>query len=59
MKAIRTAIAALMLLGLLSAAAIPKNAKNNTNVVLAGGGPAPLCYPTPQNPCPPVIPNGN
>lgn len=53
-SAIRGAIAVLMLLGL-SAAVMPKNAKQNAPVVLAGGGPMPVCDPDGPN-CPPVIP---
>lgn len=43
---VRIAIAGLMLLGLLSAAVMPKNPKHDTTVLVAGGGPAPVCYPT-------------
>ena len=50
---VRGAIAVLMLLGL-SAAVIPNNAKN-APVMVAGGGPMPVCDPAdPQ--CGPVIP---
>lgn len=53
-RAIRGAIAVLMLLGL-SAAVMPKNAKQNAPVVVAGGGPMPVCDPSdPQ--CPATIP---
>jgi hypothetical protein len=53
-RAVRGAIAILMLLGL-SAAVMPKNAKQNAPVVLAGGGPMPVCDPSdPQ--CPATIP---
>jgi len=53
-RAIRGAIAVLMLLGL-SAAVMPKNAKQNAPVVVAGGGPMPVCDPNdPQ--CPAEIP---
>ena len=53
-RAVRGAIAVLMLLGL-SAAVMPKNAKQNAPVVLAGGGPMPVCDPSdPQ--CPGTIP---
>ena len=53
-SAIRGAIAVLMLLGL-SAAVMPKNAKQNVPVMVAGGGPMPVCDPSdPQ--CAPVIP---
>ncbi|MGB9106361.1 MAG: hypothetical protein WCC59_16515 [Terriglobales bacterium] len=54
-SAIRGAIAVLMLLGL-SAAVMPKNAKQNAPVTVAGGGPAPLCNPDEDPHCPPVIP---
>jgi len=53
-RAIRGAIAVLMLLGL-SAAVMPKNAKQNAPVVVANGGPMPVCDPGGPN-CPPVIP---
>ena len=52
--AVRGAIAVLMLLGL-SAAVMPKNAKQNVPVMVAGGGQMPVCDPgDPQ--CGPVIP---
>ena len=54
-SAVRGAIAALMLLGLLSAAAMPKTARQNATVVVAGGGPAPLCNPADPS-CPRPIP---
>ncbi|MBZ5629058.1 MAG: hypothetical protein LAO06_09350 [Acidobacteriia bacterium] len=53
---VRGAIAGLMLLGLLSAAAMPKNAKHDTNLLLAGGGPPPACDPNADPHCPPLIP---
>ena len=52
-SAIRGAIAVLMLLGL-SAAVMPKNAKQNLPVTVAHG-PMPVCDPG-QPSCPPVIP---
>ena len=55
-SAIRGAIAVLMLLGL-SAAVLPKNAKQNAPVTVAGGGgPMPVCDPSDPNGCPPPIP---
>ena len=53
---VRVAIAGLMLLGLLSAVAIPKNAKHDTSVLLAGGGPPPVCDPNADPHCKPPIP---
>ncbi len=54
---VRGVIAGLMLLGLISAAAMPKAPKANTTLMVAGGGgPAPLCDPTANPNCPPVIP---
>lgn len=53
-SAVRGAIAVLMLLGL-TAAVMPKNAKPNAPVVVAGGAPMPVCDPGGPN-CPPVIP---
>jgi hypothetical protein len=53
-RAIRGAIAVLMLLGL-SAAVMPRNAKQNAPVVLAGGGPMPVCDPSDAQ-CPATIP---
>ena len=54
-RAIRGAIAVLMLLGL-SAAVMPKNAKQNAPVVVAGGGPMPVCDPNADPNCQPPIP---
>jgi hypothetical protein len=54
-SAIRGAIAVLMLLGL-SAAVMPKHAKQNVPVMVAGGGPMPLCDPTDPNCKPPIPP---
>ncbi len=55
-SAIRGAIAVLMLLGL-SAAVMPKNAKQNAPVMVAGGGgPAPLCDPWSPDCKPPIPP---
>ena len=54
---IRVAIAGLMLLGLLSAAALPKDAKNDTTVLMAGGGPAPVCDPNVDHCAPPIPPS--
>ena len=57
MKSIaRGAIAGLMLLGLLSVAAMPKNARHDTTLLLAGGGPAPACDPNADPHCLPPIP---
>src|SRR5512141_2910722 len=57
---VRGAIAVLMLLGL--AAGVMANNTNNTNqnapVMLAGGGPMPMCDPTVAS-CPPPIPPAN
>ena len=53
-RAVRGAIAVLMLLGL-SAAVMPKIAKQNAPVVVAGGGPMPLCDPS-DSACRPPIP---
>jgi hypothetical protein len=52
--AVRGAIAVLMLLGL-CAGVMPKSAKQNAPVMVAGGGPAPLCNPSDPN-CRPPIP---
>ncbi|MBZ5568793.1 MAG: hypothetical protein LAN64_13200 [Acidobacteriia bacterium] len=52
---VRVAIAGMMLLGLLSVAAMPKNPKNNV-VMVAGGGPAPACDPNADPRCLPPIP---
>jgi hypothetical protein len=53
---VRGAIAGLMLLGLLSAAAMPKNSNHNTTVMVAGGGgPMPTCDPS-AGECAPIIP---
>jgi len=55
-SAVRGAIAVLMLLGL-SAAVMPRNAKQNAPITVAGGGgPAPLCDPSADPHCPPVMP---
>lgn len=53
-RAIRSAIAVLMLLGL-SAAVLPKNAKQNAPVMAAKSGPMPVCDPSDPS-CKPVIP---
>jgi hypothetical protein len=54
-SAVRGAIAVLMLLGL-SAAVMPKNAKQNAPIMVAGGGgPMPVCDPADPK-CPPVMP---
>lgn len=52
-SAVRGAIAVLMLLGL-SAAVMPKNAKQNAPIMVAGGGPMPVCDPADPK-CPPVM----
>jgi hypothetical protein len=52
-SAVRGAIAVLMLLGL-SAAVMPKNAKQNASVMVANGT-MPVCDPGGPS-CPPVIP---
>lgn len=54
-SAVRGAIAVLMLLGL-SAAVMPKHAKQNAPVMVAGGGPMPVCDPNADPQCPPVMP---
>lgn len=54
-SAIRGAIAVLMLLGL-SAAVMPKNAKQNTPIVAVNHGPAPLCDPSDSSCKPPIPP---
>ena len=54
-SAIRGAIAVLMLLGLY-AGVMPKNAKQNAPVMVAGGGPAPLCDPSDPHCRPPIPP---
>ena len=50
---VTTAIATLMLLGILSAAALPNNSKT---MVAGGGNPMPMCYPTDQGCAPPIPP---
>jgi hypothetical protein len=52
---VRGAIAVLMLLGLF-AGVMPKNAKQDTTVMVAGGGPAPLCDPSDPTCRPPIPP---
>ncbi len=54
-SAIRGAIAVLMLLGL-SAAVMPRNAKQNAPNVAANNGPMPLCDPSDSNCRPPIPP---
>lgn len=54
-SAVRGAIAVLMLLGL-CAGVMPKNAKQNTPVMVANGGPAPLCDPSDPSCRPPIPP---
>jgi hypothetical protein len=54
---VRGVIAGLMLLGLLSAAAIPKTASHDTTVLVAGGGPAPVCDPNVDTCAPPIPPS--
>ena len=57
-SAVRGAIALLMLLGL-AAGVMPKNQKQNATVLVAGGGPAPMCNPddpTCRPPIPPAAP---
>ncbi|HEX9119215.1 MAG TPA: hypothetical protein VF840_01630 [Terriglobales bacterium] len=54
-SAVRGAIAVLMLLGL-SAAVMPKTAKQNAPIMVAGGGPMPVCDPNADPSCPPVMP---
>jgi hypothetical protein len=53
---VRGAIAGLMLLALLSAAAIPKNLENNLVVLAGGSGPPPVCDPNADPHCAPPIP---
>lgn len=53
---VRGAIAVLMLLGLF-AGVMPKNAKQNATVMVAGGsGPAPMCNPDDPYCRPPIPP---
>ncbi|MGZ4818337.1 MAG: hypothetical protein ACXVZJ_06920 [Terriglobales bacterium] len=52
---VRGAIAVLMLLGMF-AGVMEKSAKQNAPVVVAGGGPMPLCDPNADPNCPDPIP---
>ena len=54
-SALRGAIAVLMLLGL-SAAVMPKNAKQNASIMVANNGPMPLCDPSDPSCKPPIPP---
>ena len=54
-SAVRGAIAVLMLLGL-TAAVMPKTAKQNAPVVAANNGPMPLCDPSDSSCKPPIPP---
>ena len=54
-RAIRGAIAVLMLLGL-SAAVMPKNAEQNASIMVANHGPMPLCDPSDPSCKPPIPP---
>ena len=54
-RAIRGAIAVLMLLGL-SAAVMPKNGKQNASIMVANNGPMPLCDPSDPSCKPPIPP---
>ncbi len=56
---VRIAIAGLMLAGLFAGAAMPRQSKQNTPVMVAGGsGPMPVCNPNEDPTCqPPMPPN--